>query len=470
MPTRSGWDVAALATLLVATACDGERLRGVSVDSDDPTATGPSVGAGPLDGGGSTAESGASGALAATGQGGAAAVAASTGAGAGTPGDCAGSELLGALGVEHVMVGASLTDELAAVTALDLRYVYLSGALPDGEGPCAACDVGCTAQGASCANDSAGGCAWWGCWQSDQQAPGAYVRDFAETARARGQIPMITYYLLLQSSGVGEGLAEIGAVNDPSYLARYLADFRLVLESLGDGPALVHVEPDFWGYAQQANPDPHAIPAAVPSANPQDCGAQEPTLAGLGRCLVAMARIHAPTVKIGLHGSAWATGVDVLQNTDPELNLAAHASAVGGFLAAIAPDADLVFVDASDRDAGYYASIGREAFWDETNTTLPDFAQAFAWSRGVSDAMSRPHLWWQLPYGNPMLSGEPAQWNDNRVDYYLSHMDEVAAARGVGVAFGAGAEGQVTAESDGGHFVALANAYAESGGQPACVD
>jgi len=45
-----------------------------------------------------------------------------------------------------------------------------------------------------------------------------------------------------------------------------------------------------WGYAEQLADDPHALPAAVDSANPTDCAAEENTIAGLGRCFGAMAQ------------------------------------------------------------------------------------------------------------------------------------------------------------------------------------
>ena len=77
----------------------------------------------------------------------------------------------------------------------DLRYQYLSGGIFDGTSPCTSCATGCTTSGTSCANTV--GCAWWGCWQYDQDPPGAYVRNFVSTAKSHSQIPMFTYYQIL---------------------------------------------------------------------------------------------------------------------------------------------------------------------------------------------------------------------------------------------------------------------------------
>jgi hypothetical protein len=47
-------------------------------------------------------------------------------------------------------------------------------------------------------------------------------------------------------------------------------------------------------------------------------------------------------------------------------------------------------------------------------------------------------------------------------------MEELAAAHAVGAAFGAGATGCTTAESDGGNFVAKAKAYYANGAHSLC--
>jgi hypothetical protein len=390
----------------------------------------------------------------------------STASGMGGAEACLGSNLLSSLGKDHVLVGVSADPSTAASAPFDIHYEYISGGIADGAGPCGSCATGCTAGGTSCAN-AAGGCAWWGCWQSDQDPPGGYVRGLVSAASGQGQIPMITYYMVLQASGVNEGQPEVDVMNDQAFLTRYFADFRFLLQQLGTGPAIVHVEPDFWGYAEQGNSDPHAIPAAVPAANPTDCGSEEASIAGLGRCFVAMTRKYAPNAKIALHGSAWATNMDVLINSDPNFDVAGEAAKLGNFLKECG-DMDLVVVDAADRDAGYYESIGRDDWWDDTNATLPNFNQAFAWSKALSETMGKPHLWWQVPVGNMNLPNIPKQWKDNRVDYFFGHWADVAFAHGLGAAFGAGAGDQTNPSTDGGNLVTKTQGYANVGSQAFC--
>ena len=231
---------------------------------------------------------------------------------------------------------------------------------------------------------------------------------------------------------------------------------------------MLHLEPDFWGYAEQVNEDPTKIPAAVASANPTDCKSLPNTVAGMGACLVAMTRTYAPNTKLGLHASSWGTKVDVLLNTDTSLDVAAYGKRNGVFLNAVAPTADFIVVDAGDRDAGFYKTQGRQAFWDDTNKNLPNFKQAFAWAAALSASAGKPVFWWQVPVGNMSLPNVTNRWQDNRLDYFFAHQGEVAATGAFAFVFGAGAEGQTTFESDGGNAVAKIKAYRTAGGRAPC--
>jgi hypothetical protein len=373
-----------------------------------------------------------------------------------------------------------MQDATAAMAPFDLRYDYVSGGFFDGAAPCASCATGCTTGGGahSCSN-AGGGCGWWGCWQYDQDPPGAYVRSFASTCAkaAPAQIPMISYYQILQASGVQEGSAEVtSAANNQTLMARYFADWRFLLQQIGQGVAILHIEPDFWGYAQQYTTThggtAHSLPAAVATANATDCGSIENSIAGMGQCMVAMVRKYAPHALVGLHASAWSTNMDVAGNTSASFNVAGEAAKTAAFLAACGESsADVVVVETSDRDAGYYqAQQGKNTWWDATNATLPDFHQDLAWVKALAEALGKPALYWQTPLGNASQGNTANHWKDNRVDYFFAHMSELAGAHAIGAAFGAGAGDQTTPESDGGNFVTKAKGYFSSagGGQRLC--
>jgi len=364
---------------------------------------------------------------------------------------CLGTDLLASLGKTDIMVGFSDVDAVAAEAAWDLRYQYLAGPIGDGA-PC------------SSSNES-----WWGCWQDWSQPPGQFVTGFIGTALANREIPMFTYYIILPASGSSEGAGEVSAASDSTFMAQYFGDWRFLLKTIGASEVLLHIEPDFWGYAQQTNSNPHAVPAAVASANPTDCGSEENSIAGMGQCMVSMVRKYAPNAKVGLHASAWATGVDVKLNTDPSLDVAGEAAKVGNFLSACgASQGDFVVVEASDRDAGYYASVGRKTWWDATNTTLPSFHQALAFDQALSEAIGKPALYWQVPVGNMEEDNTPDHWQDNRVQYFFDHPGEYVTAHVAGIAFGSGADGQTTPSSDGGYLVSRTTLYLAGGATPAC--
>lgn len=440
-------------------------LSGCGKSGDDHAATGGSNAAE----GGKGSNDGGKGSGAAGKPNGAAGKPASNGGSGNTPveGDCAVDGILKSLGKDKLLLGGAMEDATAKLAPFDVRYLYLSGAFPDGDKPCTSCATGCATSGKTCAN-SGGGCQWWGCWQFDQDPPGAYMRDFVKTAKANGQIPMASLYIMLQATKVKEGPAEVTAANDPAVMVRYFDQFHFLLDQIGNDVALIHIEPDFWGYAQQINPDPSKIPAAVSKANPTDCKDLPDTIAGMGNCLVAMTRAYAPNAKIGLHASGWGTKNDVLHNSDPKTDVEGIGKATGEFMGACATDADFLVIDAADRDAAWYDTQNRSTWWDDTNAKLPNFTQAFTWAKAVSLAAKKPVFWWQVPLGNMTLPNKDGQWKDNRLDYFLDHLDEVAAAQAFGVVFGAGAGGQTTFETDGGHAVSKIKSIAEKGGQAPC--
>jgi hypothetical protein len=185
--------------------------------------------------------------------------------------------------------------------------------------------------------------------------------------------------------------------------------------------------------------------------------------------MIAMVRKYAPNAKVALHASAWGTNMDAAGNTDPSLDVAAVAQKTAKFLDACGESAaDFVVVETSDRDAGYYQSIGKTTWWDATNAKLPTFHQDFTYVKALTEALTKPALYWQTPLGNMSQANTTNHWQDNRVDYFFGHMSELAAAHAVGAAFGAGAGDQTTPESDGSNFVNKAKAYYAAGGQALC--
>ena len=437
--------VAVFASIVAVAACGGPE--------DVPSGVSGSAGGSQAGAGGSQAGVGGSQAGAGGGV--------SAGA-AGAPSACVVKDFLADLGKDHLLVGGAMTDATLGMAPFDVRYQYLSGGFPD-SGTCASCATGCSTKGQPCDNQ-AGGCAWWGCWQWDQAPPGQFVKDFVSKTKKTGAIPMITYYEQLQDSGASEGKGQLAAMTDPAKMKRYYDDVRFLADTLGDEPALLHLEPDLWGYFQQMGaPDPASVPVAVSTASPE-CAGLPGDATGFARCLFKIVRARAPHVKIALHASPWATNFDVTTNQDPSLDVAAEAKKLAAYLSKLgAGEADFLLVDMSDRDAGFDQKNGEDTWLDATNTTLPHFHQSFVWVKALGEATGRPILWWQLPLGNASQNDTKNHWKDNRVAYFFSHLDEVRASGVAGILFGAGEPQQTTPESDGGLFVQQSKAYFSSG-------
>jgi len=292
----------------------------------------------------------------------------------------------------------------------------------------------------------------WASWK-DWNTDGSFVNIITDTADAHGVVPMISLYSM---AAAGDGVI-VDALKDQAVFEKgYWSDIKLLFQRIGlfGKPTLVHFEPDFWGYAeQQSHEDPTTIKVALHAAAP-DCADLSEDLVGMGHCIIKLARMYAPKAVIGFHASEWA-------NSDP--------SATAAFLKKVGADrADVIFADMLDRDAGCfeakvdpYCQRDGTFYWDETNTTSPNFHEYLAWSKAITSGLGRPMIWWQTPFGVPSNTpgGSADHYRDNRVHYIFSHIQEFVDAGGLGVAFGTGAANQTTPDSDGGQFKAAVKKY-----------
>src|SRR6478735_518571 len=292
----------------------------------------------------------------------------------------------------------------------------------------------------------------WGSWK-DWNAGGSFINIITDYADAHGVVPMISLYSM---AAAGDGVIVNGLKDEAVFEPGYWGDVKLLFQRLGvfNKPALVHFEPDFWAYAeQQSHEDPTTIKVALRAAAP-DCAELSEDLVGMGYCIIKLARTYAPKAVIGFHASSWANG-------DP--------AATAAFLKKVGADrTDVIFADMLDRDAGCFEAKvdsncqrGGTFYWDETNTTSPNFHEYLAWSKAISTGVGRPMVWWQIPFGVPSDTpgGTADHYRDNRVHYIFSHIQEFVDAGGLGAAFGTGAGNQTTPDSDGGQFKAAVTKY-----------
>jgi hypothetical protein len=279
------------------------------------------------------------------------------------------------------------------------------------------------------------------------------VKQASWQGSPRPQMFFWTWYSLRDlgnMAGSGDGPGEVKAINRLDLLSLYMNDYRFFLQKIGSSRTMIDIEPDFWGYVRSLG-NPHNVPAQVSAANPTDCGSQEDSAAGLARCLISMARKYAPNTLVGMHLSCW----DWQTNTQ---------GCGQDYLSLGAANADFLVGDVTDRDAGWYALPahgGYDNFWSDQNqkgvTTL-------AFYKTITETVGKPLVLWQIPLGNMAQNNTLNHYQDDKVDYFFSHMSQVADAHVVGLLFGAGQQEQTSAETDDGNLINKTINYWNTGG------
>jgi hypothetical protein len=112
--------------------------------------------------------------------------------------------------------------------------------------------------------------------------------------------------------------------------------------------------------------------------------------------------------------------------------------------------ADLLFVEWSDRDSG----SGLRPWWDDTNRQLPRPSRAILWENALSRAAGKRLILWQIPCGNLALNNTVNHYQDNRAAYAFHHPRDLANAGVFAVLFGGGTSEMTQPSTDGGFIQA----------------
>src|SRR3954453_8813753 len=323
--------------------------------------------------------------------------------------------VIAALG-HHFAIGVSDQPGGAAKLrgTVEARYQYLAGGVNTGSG--------------------------WSTWNPG----GSFVTRYVSESRAAGLVPVFTYYQLLQSSaascGGGEDKADLCRLRDAGVMRAYWADLRLALRRMkGSRPVVLHVEPDLWGYLEPPGKGRLA--------------------ARFARRVIALRDRYARNVALAYHASVWGTKEDPTYSKPPVAHMAALGARSASWYRSLRARFDLVFHDVADRDAGFREKIlgdgGASRWWPA------DFTRRDAYLRALSRGTRRPVVVWQVPLGNSTLDDTWTPFRDNRVEGWLGDGAALTRLRDAGVVallFGAGADGDTTAQTDGGVFLRLAPA------------
>ena len=323
-------------------------------------------------------------------------------------------------------------------TAWDYRYQYLAGGANTGHG--------------------------WSTWNSPA---GQFASYYLQENRQHGYTTAFVYYMLLQSngpSGGSEGGNDLAHLASPSTMQAYYADWALLMQRIGaeGGPALVIVEPDLWGFIEQAavsagTESAASVAASVASSGYPDAQGYPNTAQGFAWALLHIRDHYAPNAVLALHASTWGTKTDVATSTDGSLDVTALATQEAHFLltAGLAgtPSGvstfDLLSQDIADHDSGQSG-----IWWDRQNATLPNFARYLQFVGALTHATNRHLMLWQVPVGNQYFATEnnsTGHTQDNKAEYILGHVGDFAHAGVVGVLFGPGNGGTTVydAQNDG---------------------
>lgn len=350
------------------------------------------------------------------------------------------------------------------------RYQYLAGGVNTGKG--------------------------WATWNEN----GSFVTRYIGDSVARKMIPVFPYYMLLQSNPAGgdEAKADLAHVNSVAIMRDYFADLKLFFQRAREAtkkPVVLHVEPDFWGYAQQAskNDDASTVPAAVASTGLSELAGLPNTVAGFARAIVVLRDKLAPNVLLAYHMSIWGTLHDIVYEKPSSATVRRYAARSAAFERSLGARFDIAFGEYSDRDAGFYQVVqGNKKLWFKP----ADFRRHLLYMKTFVRLAKLRMVIWQIPYGNTIMRAENNTWNhyqDNRVQWLLggdsgrSHLRAYAKAGVVAFLFGRGADGPTcacdaagdgitnpapingntqrsySADDDGGYFRKRAKAYYKRG-------
>src|SRR5439155_17918034 len=181
------------------------------------------------------------------------------------------------------------------------RYQYLAGGVNTGQG--------------------------WETWNSPA---GAFAANYMNASSANGYVPVFPYYELLQStpsSGATESDRDFSNLNNPSTMAAYFANFKLLMQTAGSfgKTVVVHVEPDLWGYLQQraGSGDASSLSASVASSGFAEAAGLPNTAQGFAYELLKLRDSYAPNATLAIHASGWASGIDINSDTNPNVSAAA---------------------------------------------------------------------------------------------------------------------------------------------------
>ncbi len=359
---------------------------------------------------------------------------------------------------------------LHAKAAFGFRYQYLAGGVNTGNG--------------------------WSTWNAN----GTFVSMYVAESAASHLTPVFPYYQLLYSnpsSGSSESARDLSNLANHTTMAAYYNDIRLFFtKAAGSTPVVLHVEPDLWGYIEQATgtgDNATTIPASVASSGDPALTGLPNTAAGFAQAIVKLRDLLAPNVILAYHLSVWGTNTDISISNSSDSAVDALAARAAAFYHSLGAHFDVTFTDVADRDASFKQIVygdGGASRWDDA-----DFVRYARFVAGYVAGAGQRVVVWQIPLGNTKMRAQDNTWGhyqDNRPEWFLddpggTHLALWRDAGVIGLFFGGGADGttcacdgqndgttnppaidgndrlSLNADDDGGYFHERAAAYYAAG-------
>jgi hypothetical protein len=360
-------------------------------------------------------------------------------------------------------LGIGLTDGPGDAKALrksapfTYRYQYLAGGVNTGDG--------------------------WPTWNPN----GSFVTMYARESFAAHITPVFTLYTIRQSlpgrDDGDEARADLGNLANVSTMRDWYANARLLFQRAGafkKRRIIVHVEPDLWGYVQQAaaKDDATRVHAVVSSSGDSDLHGLPNNVSGFARAVVRLRNKYAPNVRLGYHLSVWGTKTDIALQNPADKQVDALGRRAARFYKSLHARFDVTFAEFDDRDSGFNQFVlgdGGASWWNAA-----DFRRDARFDRVYSRATKQRIVKWQIPLGNtlrPQMNDTWGHYRDNRVQWLLGasggrkHLRTYRDAGVVALLFGGGADGTTCAcdsdhdgvDDDGGYFKERVRAYYKAG-------
>src|SRR5439155_15440909 len=148
-----------------------------------------------------------------------------------------------------------------------------------------------------------------------------------------------------------EAAADLGNLRNPNTMRAWYASATLLFKRAGafrHTRVIVHVEPDLWGYVQQAARGDRAssVRAVVGHGLPNN-------VSGFARAVVRLRNRYAPNVRLAYHLSVWGTKTDIALQDPPDARVDALGRRSARFYRSLHAHFDMTFAEFDDRDSGF---------------------------------------------------------------------------------------------------------------------